>query len=177
MYHLVDWIYILLEGLVCSIGGYFYESRCTSVADWSEMKTCQTSLLGKSICSSFCRRFQTFVRKTEMEWQITETLMIVIGYVKQTASRKTEQSKLRWKDENQSSLHSRSFKELLVNKRLHLRRVILTKRERRMSTMSSFLTFFSSSAGIVFFLLSRIFTITISITETSGLFSSSLLYL
>ena len=177
MYHLVDWIYILLDGLVCSIGGYFYESRCTSVADWSEMKTCQTSLLGKSICSSFCRRFQTFVRKTEMEWQITETLMIVIGYVKQTASRKTEQSKLRWKDENQSSLNSRSFKELLVNKRLHLRRVILTKRERRMSTMSSFLTFFSSSAGIVFFLLSRIFTITISITETSGLFSSSLLYL
>ena len=177
MYHLVDWIYILLDGLVCSIGGYFYESRCPSVADWSEMKTCQTSLLGKSICSSFCRRFQTFVRKTEMEWQITETLMIVIGYVKQTASRKTEQSKLRWKDENQSSLNSRSFKELLVNKRLHLRRVILTKRERRMSTMSSFLTFFSSSAGIVFFLLSRIFTITISITETSGLFSSSLLYL
>ena len=177
MYHLVDWIYILLDGLVCSIGGYFYESRCTSVADWSEMKTCQTSLLGKSICSSFCRRFQTFVRKTEMEWQITETLMIVIGYVKQTASRKTEQSKLRWKDENQSSLNSRSFKELLVNKRLHLRRVILTKRERRMSTMSSFLTFFISSAGIVFFLLSRIFTITISITETSGLFSSSLLYL
>ena len=177
MYHLVDWIYILLDGLVCSIGGYFYESRCTSVADWSEMKTCQTSLLGKSICSSFCRRFQTFVRKTEMEWQITETLMIVTGYVKQTASRKTEQSKLRWKDENQSSLNSRSFKELLVNKRLHLRRVILTKRERRMSTMSSFLTFFSSSAGIVFFLLSRIFTITISITETSGLFSSSLLYL
>ena len=177
MYHLVDWIYILLDGLVCSIGGYFYESRCTSVADWSEVKTCQTSLLGKSICSSFCRRFQTFVRKTEMEWQITETLMIVIGYVKQPASRKTEQSKLRWKDENQSSLNSRSFKELLVNKRLHLRRVILTKRERRMSTMSSFLTFFSSSAGIVFFLLSRIFTITISITETSGLFSSSLLYL
>ena len=177
MYHLVDWIYILLDGLVCSIGGYFYESRCTSVADWSEMKTCQTSLLGKSICSSFCRRFQTFVRKTEMEWQITETLMMVIGYVKQTASRKTEQSKLRWKDENQSSLNSRSFKELLVNKRLHLRRVILTKRERRMSTMSSFLTFFSPSAGIVFFLLSRIFTITISITETSGLFSSSLLYL
>ena len=177
MYHLVDWIYILLDGLVCSIGGYFNESRCISVADWSEMKTCQTSLLGKSICSSFCRRFQTFVRKTEMEWQITETLMIVIGYVKQTASRKTEQSKLRWKDENQSSLNSRSFKELLVNKRLHLRRVILTKRERRMSTMSSFLTFFSSSAGIVFFLLSRIFTITISITETSGLFSSSLLYL
>ena len=76
---------------------------------------------------------------------------MVIGYVKQTASRKTEQSKLRWKDENQSSLNSRSFKELLVNKRLHLRRVILTKRERRMSTMSSFLTFFSSSAGIVFF--------------------------
>ena len=177
MYHLVDWIYILLDGLVCSIGGYFYESRCTSVADWSEMKTCQTSLLGKSICSSFCRRFQTFVRKTETEWQITETLMMVIGYVKQTASRKTEQSKFRWKDENQSSLNSRSFKELLVNKRLHLRRVILTKRERRMSTMSSFLTFFSSSAGIVFFLLSRIFTITISITETSGLFSSSLLYL
>ena len=177
MYHLVDWIYILLDGLVCSIGGYFYESRCTSVADWSEMKTCQTSLLGKSICSSFCRRFQTFVRKTEMEWQITETLMMVIGYEKQTASRKTDQSKLRWKDENQSSLNSRSFKELLVNKRLHLRRVILTKRERRMSTMSSFLTFFSSSAGIVFFLLSRIFTITISITETSGLFSSSLLYL
>ena len=177
MYHLVDWIYILLDCLVCSIGGYFYESRCTSVADWSEMKTCQTSLLGKSICSSFCRRFQTFVRKTEMEWQITETLMIVIGYVKQTASRKTEQSKLRWKDENQSSLNSRSFKELLVNKRLHLRRVILTKRERRMSTMSSFLTFFSSSAGIVFFFLSRIFTITISIAETSGLFSSSLLYL
>ena len=177
MYHLVDWIYILLDGLVCSIGGYFYESRCTSVADWSEMKTCQTSLLGKSICSSFCRRFQTFVRKTEMEWQITETLMMVIGYVKQTASRKTDQSKLRWKDENQSSLNSRSFKELLVNKRRHLRRVILTKRERRMSTMSSFLTFFSSSAGIVFFLLSRIFTITISITETSGLFSSSLLYL
>ena len=103
--------------------------------------------------------------------------MMVIGYVKQTASRKTEQSKLRWKDENQSSLNSRSFKELLVNKRLHLRRIILTKRERRMSTMSSFLTFFSSSAGIVFFLLSRIFTITISITETSGLFSSSLLYL
>ena len=103
--------------------------------------------------------------------------MMVIGYVKQTASRKTEQSKLRWKDENQSSLNSRSFKELLVNKRRHLRRVILTKRERRMSTMSSFLTFFSSSAGIVFFLLSRIFTITISITETSGLFSSSLLYL
>ena len=177
MYHLVDWIYILLDGLVCSIGGYFYESRCTSVADWSEMKTCQTSLLGKSICSSFCRRFQTFVRKTETELQITETLMIVIGYVKQTASRKTEQSKFRWKDENQSSLNSRSFKELLVNKRRHLRRVILTKRERRMSTMSSFLTFFSSSAGIVFFLLSRIFTITISITETSGLFSSSLLYL
>ena len=177
MYHLVDWIYILLDCLVCSIGGYFYESRCTSVADWSEMKTCQTSLLGKSICSSFCRRFQTFVRKTEMEWQITETLMMVIGYVKQTASRKTDQSKLRWKDENQSSLNSRSFKELLVNKRLHLRRIILTKRERRMSTMSSFLTFFSSSAGIVFFLLSRIFTITISITETSGLFSSSLLYL
>ena len=77
--------------------------------------------------------------------------MMVIGYVKQTASRKTEQSKLRWKDENQSSLNSRSFKELLVNKRLHLRRVMLTKRERRMSTMSSFLTFFSSSAGIVFF--------------------------
>ena len=77
--------------------------------------------------------------------------MMVIGYVKQTASRKTEQSKLRWKDENQSSLNSRSFKELLVNKRRHLRRVILTKRERRMSTMSSFLTFFSSSAGIVFF--------------------------
>ena len=77
--------------------------------------------------------------------------MMVIGYVKQTASRKTEQSKFRWKDENQSSLNSRSFKELLVNKRLHLRRVILTKRERRMSTMSSFLTFFSSSAGIVFF--------------------------
>ena len=44
--------------------------------------------------------------------------MMVIGYVKQTASRKTEQSKLRWKDENQSSLNSRSFKELLVNKRL-----------------------------------------------------------
>ena len=77
--------------------------------------------------------------------------MMVIGYVKQTASRKTDQSKLRWKDENQSSLNSRSFKELLVNKRLHLRRVILTKRERRMSAMSSFVTFFSSSAGIVFF--------------------------
>ena len=44
--------------------------------------------------------------------------MMVIGYIKQTASRKTEQSKLRWKDENQSSLNSRSFKELLVNKRL-----------------------------------------------------------
>ena len=43
---------------------------------------------------------------------------MVIGYIKQTASRKTEQSKLRWKDENQSSLNSRSFKELLVNKRL-----------------------------------------------------------
>ena len=42
---------------------------------------------------------------------------MVIGYVKRTASRKTEQSKLRWKDEN-SSLNSRSFKELLVNIRL-----------------------------------------------------------
>ena len=43
--------------------------------------------------------------------------MMVIGYVKRTASRKTEQSKLRWKDKI-SSKNSRSFKVLLVNKRL-----------------------------------------------------------
>ena len=104
--------------------------------------------------------------------------MMVIGYVKQTASRKTEQSKLRWKDEN-SSLFSRSFNELLINKRLETSSSPGYTNEKRTSYvyMSSFLTFFSSSAVIVFFFLSRIFTITISITETSGLFSSSLLYL
>ena len=42
---------------------------------------------------------------------------MVIGYVKRTTSRKTEQSKLRWKDEN-SSKKSRSFNEVLVTKRL-----------------------------------------------------------
>ena len=40
---------------------------------------------------------------------------MVISYVKWTASRKTEWSKLWWKDEN-SSTNSRSFKELLINK-------------------------------------------------------------
>ena len=43
--------------------------------------------------------------------------MVVISYVKRTASRKTERSKLWWKDEK-SSMNSRSFKELLINKRL-----------------------------------------------------------
>ena len=38
-------------------------------------------------------------------------------YVKWTASRKTEQGKLRWKDEN-SPTNVRRFKELLVNKEL-----------------------------------------------------------
>ena len=50
-----------------------------------------------------------------MEWQIVVRLMMVISYVKWTASRKTEWSKLWWKDEN-SSTNSRSFKELLINK-------------------------------------------------------------
>ena len=44
-------------------------------------------------------------------------IMMIIGYVKRTASRKTEQSKLRWKDKN-SSTNSRSFKVPLVNKRI-----------------------------------------------------------
>ena len=73
-----------------------------AVADWSEMKTCQTSLLGQVFVGAFNHLLM---------------LMMVIGYVKRTVSRKTEQSKLRWKDEN-SSTNSRSFKELLVNKRL-----------------------------------------------------------
>ena len=42
---------------------------------------------------------------------------MVIGYVKLTASRKTEQRKSQWKDEI-CSTNSRSFKELLVNKKL-----------------------------------------------------------
>ena len=50
-----------------------------------------------------------------MEWQIVVRLTMVISYVKWTASRKTEWSKLWWKDEN-SSTNSRSFKELLINK-------------------------------------------------------------
>ena len=66
------------------------------------MKTCQTSLLGQVFVGAFNHLLM---------------LMMVIGYVKRTVSRKTEQSKLRWKDEN-SSTNSRSFKELLVNKRL-----------------------------------------------------------
>ena len=42
---------------------------------------------------------------------------MVFGFVKRTASRKPEQSKLRRKDVN-SPTNSRSFKELLVNERL-----------------------------------------------------------
>ena len=42
-------------------------------------------------------------------------LMMMIGFVKRTASRKTEQSTLRWKDKN-SPTYSRGFKELLVTK-------------------------------------------------------------
>ena len=72
---------------------------------------------------------------------------MVISYVKQTASRKTEQCNYANSDGKTKTLlqNSSSFKELLVNKGLkcHIRRVIslLTKRERLMSTMSSFLTF------------------------------------
>lgn len=82
-------------------------------------KTCQTSLLGKSIFSQvFVGVLKHLLEKQEMEWQIIiGKLMMVISYVKRTAGRKTEQSKLWWKDEN-SSTNSRSFKELLINKRL-----------------------------------------------------------
>ena len=45
----------------------FLSAFINAVTDWSEMKTSQTSLLPKSIFSSFRRRFQTFSRKTEME--------------------------------------------------------------------------------------------------------------
>ena len=66
------------------------------VADWSKMQTCQTSLLSKSYY--FCQIsrvfyaasgaiFQTFARKTEMEWQIILRLMTMSSgsYVKPTA--------------------------------------------------------------------------------------------
>ena len=105
--------------------------------------------------------------------------MMLIGYVKQTASRKTEQSKLRWKDEN-SSLNSRSFNELLVNKRLETSSSPGYTNKKRTSYVYhvQFPHIFQFLGGdCIFFFLSRIFTITISITETSGLFSSSLLYL
>ena len=72
--------------------------------------------------------------------------MMVISYVKLTASGKTEQCNANCDGKTKTLLqNSSSFKELLVNKGLkcHICRVIsvLTKRERLMSTMSSFLTF------------------------------------
>ena len=81
---------------------------------------------------------------------------------KVTASRKTEQSKLRWKDEY-SPTNSRSFK--LVNKGLETS-----------SLMESFLTFLKEIEGTTVQLLggdciswtllvSLIFTITISVTQ------------
>ena len=81
------------------------------------MKTFQTSLLGKSIFSQvFVGAFKHLREK--QSWNINNhEVMMVIGYVKRTASRKTEQSKLRWKDKN-SSTNSRSFKVPLVNKRI-----------------------------------------------------------
>ena len=95
---------------------------------------------------------------------------MVIGYVKQTASRKTEQSKLRWKDEN-SSLNSRSFKELLVNKRLETSSSPGYTNKKRTSYVYhvQFPHIFQFLGGEWIFFLSRIFTITISITETSSL--------
>ena len=121
--------------------------------------------------------------------------MMVIGYVKQTASRKTEQSKFRWKDENQSSLNSRSFKELLVNKRLETSSSPGYTNKKRTSYVYHiqfplifqflggdciffFFHGFSPSGDCIFFFFHGFSPSGDgSITETSGLFSSSLLYL
>ena len=107
--------------------------------------------------------------------------MMVIGYVKQTASRKTEQSKLRWKDENQSSLNSRSFKELLVNKRLETSSSPGYTNKKRTSYVYhvQFPHIFQFLGGDCIFFFFHGFSPSGdgSITETSGLFSSSLLYL
>ena len=115
------------------------------VANWSEMKTCQTSLLDQFF-TTFRQHVQTFARKTEIEWQIIARLMMVISYVKRTASGKTEQCNANCDGKTKTLLqNSSSFKELLVNKGLksHIRQVIslLTKKECLMCTMSSFLTF------------------------------------
>ena len=44
----------------------FSHTFIDAVANWSEMKTCQTSLWDQFF-TSFRQRFQTFSRKTEME--------------------------------------------------------------------------------------------------------------
>ena len=101
---------------------------------------------------------------------------MVISYVRLTSSRKTEQSKLRWKDEN-ASPNSRSFKELLVNKRLETSSspgYKLTYKKRTPYVYHvEFPHFFKGVeaktvqflGGDCIFFLSRIFTITISVTQ------------
>ena len=126
----------------------FSHTFIDAVANWSEMKTCQTSLCDQFF-TSFRQRFQTFSRKTEMERQIIARLMMIISYVKWTGGRKTEQCNANCDGTTKTLLQNLSiFKELLVNKGLkrHIHQVInlLTKRERLMSTMLSFLTFWKN---------------------------------
>ena len=161
-------IYILLDGLVCSI----VDSRKASQN--TRDTQIQTTQIPLELIKHFVKRpgigdplnaidlsvswwpvpdvvsvalqgfiFQKFAWETEMEWQVIVRLMIVFQLRKTDCKYKNYAEKIAgMKDEN-SPTNSRSFKELRVLKDLktHLRHMILTKWERLKSTMSSFLTF------------------------------------
>ena len=60
----------------------FSRTFINTVADWSEMKTCQTGYSVNQFFSRFSSPprgsiFQKFARKTEMEWQVIVRLMMV----------------------------------------------------------------------------------------------------
>ena len=101
---------------------------------------------------------------------------MVISYVKRTVSRKTERSKLWWKDEN-SSTNSRSFKELLINKRLEISSSLgykLTNKKRTSYFYHAKFPHFLKELEVItvqflcedcIFFLSRIFAITICVKQ------------
>ena len=101
---------------------------------------------------------------------------MVISYVKRTVSRKTERSKLWWKDEN-SSTNSRSFKELLINKRLEISSSLgykLTNKKRTSYFYHAKFPHFLKELEVMtvqflcedcIFFLSRIFAITICVKQ------------
>ena len=149
-----------------------------AVADWSEIKTCQTSVLGKSIFPNVFVKASNICEKNRDGMTDNHETSNGNRLCKRLPGRKTEQSKLWWKEEN-SSTNSRRFKELLVNKRLEtsslpVKKIFTNKKRMCYVHRVEFSWHFWKElevktvqflGGNCIFFLSQIFAITISIIQ------------